>query len=272
MKKLMALVFVPGIGVAGTSYDLNFRDLAHPASAPVTSRHFVQDGTVRVDLVENRVLIFKDQALYVVDNKARQFSLDSFATRDRILARTADQVQQIRAKAATAPADQREKMEQGASTIEKFQTDTFKTVSRAYAATTNSEVVDGHKCRIWTETQEGAKRLELCVVSANTVRGGDEILAGMKMLSQYPVFGSLQAFGVQFGYGEWWTGIESLGGLPVLIREFEHGHVVLETTITNVHQERLSQSLFDIPDGYEKLQSGHAREVAPQSTTGIVSQ
>jgi hypothetical protein len=263
MKKLIALVFVPGIGVAGTSYDLNFRDLAQPTSAPMTSRHFVQDGTVRVDLVENRVLIFKDQALYVVDNKARTFSGDSISTRDRILARTADQVRQIRAKAATAPPDQREKMEQGASSIEKFQTDTFKTVSRAYAATTNSEMVDGHECRIWTETQEGAKRLELCVVSVDTVRGGDDILAGMKILSQYPVFGSLQALGVQFGYGEWWTGIESLGGLPVLIREFEHGHVSLETTITNVHQERLSQSLFDIPDGYEKLQPGRTREVAP---------
>jgi hypothetical protein len=44
MKKLIALVFVPGIGVAGTSYDLNFRDLARPASAPMTSRHFVQDS------------------------------------------------------------------------------------------------------------------------------------------------------------------------------------------------------------------------------------
>jgi hypothetical protein len=263
MKKLIALVFVPGIGVAGTSYDLNFRDLARPASAPMTSRHFVQDGTVRVDLVENRVLIFKDQAMYVVDNKARTFSGDSTSTRDQILARTADQVRQIRAKAATAPPDQREKMEQGASSIERFQTDTFKTVSREYAATTNSEVVDGHECRIWTETQEGVKRLELCLVSVDTVRGGDDILAGMKTLSQYPVFGSLQALGVQFGYGEWWTGIESLGGLPVLIREFEHGHAILETTITNVRQERLSQSLFDIPAGYEKPQPGRTREVAP---------
>jgi hypothetical protein len=263
MRKLMALIAVPGIAVAGTSYDLNFRDPAQPASAPVASRHFVQDGTVRVDLVENRVLIFKDQAMFVVDNKGHTFSVDSMATRDRILARTTDQVQQMRAKAATAPPDQREKMEQGASFMEKFQADTYKTVSRAYAATTNSEVVDGHECRIWTEIQEGAKRLELCVVSVSAVSGGDEILAGMKMLSQYPVIGSLQALGVKFGYGEWWTGIESLGGLPVLIREFEHGHVILETTITNVHQERLSQSLFDIPDGYEKLQPGRTRQMAP---------
>jgi hypothetical protein len=42
----------------------------------------------------------------------------------------------------------------------------------------------------------------------------------MKTLSRYPVMGSLQALGVQFGYGEWWTGIESLRGLPVLIRVF----------------------------------------------------
>jgi hypothetical protein len=39
----------------------------------------------------------------------------------------------------------------------------------------------------------------------------------------------------------------------VLIRVFEHGHVAYEVTITGVHQELLSQSLFDIPDEYQQL-------------------
>jgi hypothetical protein len=261
MRRIMALIFVPGIAVAGTSYDLTFRDLAQPASAPVVSRHFVQDGKVRADLVENQVLIFKDQAIYVVNNKARIVQVESNATRDQILARLADQVSQIRAKSAALPPDQRAKMEQGTSFLEDLAQNYKRILPRDYVATTQSEMIGGRKCRIWTQTQEGAKQLELCVVSVSTVRGGDEILAGMKMLGQYPVFGSLQALGVQFGEGEWWTGVESLGGLPVLIRVFEHGHVAYEVTITGEQQGVLSQSLFDIPDGYRQLGAGPTHEV-----------
>ena len=254
MKRAIALICFPAIALAGTSYDFTVRDPSHPEMAPQGMRHFVQDGKVRVDLVESRVLIFEDQAMYVIDNNARTVRASSDATRERMFARMADQISQIRSKSATLSAQQREKMDQGAASLEEFQTETHKTATpREYAVTTRSETVDGHECRIWTETEKGAKRLELCVVSVGTVRGGDEILAGMKTLSQYPAFGSLQALGVEFGLGEWWTGIESLGGLPVLIREFEHDHVVLEVTITGVHQQLISQALFDIPDGYKRL-------------------
>lgn len=258
MKKIMALIFVPGIAVAGASYNLTFRDLSQPASEPQMSRHFVQDGKVRADLAENRVLIFTDQAMYVVDNKARTVHVEGNATRDQIIARIADQVRQIRAKAATLTPDQRAKMEQGVSFLED-QTQTYKrTLPRDYVATTRSEMIDGLECRIWTQTREGVKQLEICVVSASAVRGGDEILAGMKMLGQYPGFGSLQALGVQLGDGDWWTGIEGLGGLPVLIRVFEHGHVAYEVTISGVHQGDLGESLFNIPDGYQQLGAGSA--------------
>lgn len=143
MRKIMALIFVPGIAVAGTSYDLTFRDLAQPASAPVVSRHFVQDGKVRSDLVEDQVLIFKDQAIYVVNNKARTVRVESNATRDQILAKIADQVSQIRAKSATLPPDQRAKMEQGTSFLED-QAQIYKRIlPRDYVATTQSEMIGG---------------------------------------------------------------------------------------------------------------------------------
>ena len=94
------------------SYDLAFHD-ATPTSAPQVSRHFVQDGKVRANLAENQVLIFKDQGRYVVDNTSRTVRVESNATRDRILARMADEVRQIRAKSTTVPADQPANMEQG---------------------------------------------------------------------------------------------------------------------------------------------------------------
>jgi hypothetical protein len=65
-EKIIALILVPASAVAGVSYDLAFRDATLPTSPPHVSRHFVQDGKVRVDLAEDQVLIFKDQAMYVV--------------------------------------------------------------------------------------------------------------------------------------------------------------------------------------------------------------
>jgi hypothetical protein len=154
-----------------------------PRPPTPVNRHFVQDGKVRVDLAEDQVLIFKDQAMYVVDNKFRTVRVGNNATRDRILAKMADEVTQIRAKSATVSAEQRANMEQGAEFLQDQTKIYKKTLSREYVSTTRSERVDGNECRIWTQTQNGEKRLELCVVSVNAVRGGDEILAGMKTLS-----------------------------------------------------------------------------------------
>jgi hypothetical protein len=71
----------------------------------------------------------------------------------------------------------------------------------------------------------------------------------MKVLSQY-WHGSTSALGVEFGPAVWWSGIEGLGGVPILIREFKDGTAVAETTLTGMRPDVPNASLFDIPDGY----------------------
>ena len=245
---ISVLMFLPTMATGGTSYDLIFRDPMQPTAVPLVSRHFVQDGKVRVELPQNAVLIFNAQAMYVIDYAAKTMRVQP--PRDQSVAKIGDQIDRIRAKAQAAPPEQRATMEKAAQVLQQVQSADYQTVQREYTATARSELVDGHWCRVWTETEEEAKRLELCVVDTTSVPGGDLILDGMKTLSRYAVFGSIQAFGVQFGHGEWWTGIESLKGLPVLIRELKSGNVISEVTIANVHQNVPAGSLFDIPRDY----------------------
>lgn len=248
MNALISLGLVPFAALAGTSFDMTARDMAHPGAAPYVSRHFVQNGQSRIDMADGVIALFKDQSIITLDPKTHTVRINNEATRDRTLARMAAQVDALRQKAAALPAEQRANMEQ----VTTFLQNTYRTIPREYTATPRSEVVDGHECRIWTETEQGAKRLELCVARFGEIPGGDDILAGMKSLSEYPAFGSLMALGVQFGYGEWWSGIARLEGLPILVREFEQGQLRSEFAITNVHPGVPVGALLDIPKDYQQ--------------------
>jgi hypothetical protein len=122
-------------------------------------------------------------------------------------------------------------------------------VPRSYRRTDRSETVDGHPCRIWEESEGNAKRLELCVAPVSKLQGGADILRGMKALSQY-WRGSIFALGVEYGSAQWWPGIEGLGGVPILIREFKEDTAVSEITLTAIRSAAPSAALFAPPDGY----------------------
>jgi hypothetical protein len=55
---------------------------------------------------------------------------------------------------------------------------------------------------------------------------------------------------VEYGPTPWWSGIDSLGGVPILIREFKDGNAISETTLTGMHVDAPGAAHFDLPDGY----------------------
>jgi hypothetical protein len=196
---VVPLLFISAVAAAGTSFDMTARDLTHPTTAPYVTHHFVQNGQTRIDMADGVVALFKNQSIITLDPKTHTVQINNEATRDLSLARMVARVDAIRQKATTVSPDERAKMEAGANFLDEFRSNTYKTIPRKYTPTAHSETVDGHPCRIWTETENGATRLELCVTHVSAVPGGDEILVAMKVLSEYPGFGSLEALGVQFG-------------------------------------------------------------------------
>jgi hypothetical protein len=92
------------------------------------------------------------------------------------------------------------------------------------------------------------------VAPTASLTGGAEILNGMKTLSQFRQ-GANFALGVDFGLGEWWPDVASLGGVPLLIREYKYDSVVSEVMLSGMRSGVPGAQPFDLPEGFP-LQDG----------------
>jgi hypothetical protein len=78
-------------------------------------------------------------------------------------------------------------------------------------------------------------------------------LAGLKTLSLFRQ-GSDFAFGIDFGLSDWWPDFATLGGVPILIREYKYDSEISETLLSSVRPGVAAASQFDLPDGYQLIQ------------------
>ena len=49
---------------------------------------------------------------------------------------------------------------------------------------------------------------------------------------------------------EWWTDVERLGGVPILIREYKFDSQKTEIMLSGMHQADQGAAEFDPPSGY----------------------
>lgn len=258
----MVLLLAPLWSRAGVMYDVAIRpvdesniSLAGKAPIPVVTRYFVEGGKVRVgDSNAKQTYIFKDRTMYVVDPTSRIVHVLRHAALSDVVAHYTDTVKQLENAAAAAAPEERAAAEQKAADMKVVSDRILHTVPHDFTLTVRYESVDGHACRIWEERENSVKRLELCVAPTASLTGGAEILNGMKTLSQFRQ-GSNFAFGVDFGLADWWPDIASLGGVPLLIREYKYDSVVSEVMISNMRQGVPSAQPFDLPEGFP-LQDG----------------
>ena len=246
---------------AGTAYNLTVQsvdqsNLAHvspsaPTPAAAVTEYFMEDGKVRVGRADAKtVFVFRDRTIYVIDMTSRTVHVLKHATLSDVAAHYADAVKQLEEAAASAPAEDRAEAQRRAAAMRELSDRIRQPVPRNYRVTVRIESVDGKPCRIWEEWENDAKRLELCVVAAAALAGGAEIHSGLKTLSQFRQ-GSNVALGVDFGLSDWWPDFDSLGGIPLLVREFKYDSVISEVTLTGIRRGVPSTSLLDLPDGYE---------------------
>jgi hypothetical protein len=244
---LMGLV--PVIAAAGVSYSVT----SHPAagsSVPTAIQYFAERDMVRVGAPDaGRFQLFKDGTIYIIDNPSKSVDVLRNATLARMQQGLAEQVRKMEDAASTAPPDQRAMAEKAATIAKEIYERQREGTPREFRVTTRTETAAGGACRIWEEYEQNVKRLELCVAPTAATPGGEEILQGMRILSGY-FHGSLLAFGVEFGPVDVWPQIESLGGLPVVIREFKDGVALSETRVAGGKHIPDGSRLFEIPRDY----------------------
>lgn len=261
MRVVFALAWFPLSAQAGVSYDLAIRAvddnlaLTAPTPAPPTITHcFVEGGKVRIGGPSaKRAYVFFGSTMLVIDNPSRTVHVLKTATTAQFAAHYTEAVKQLEDAAAAAPEAERATARQKADDLRAVNERLQQPVAREFKVTARYESVDGKACRIWEELEEDAKRLELCVAPAAAVPGAADILAGMKTLSQFRQ-GSDFAIGVEFGLADWWPDMSSLGGLPLLIREYKFDSVVSETLLTAMRPGVSAATQFDIPEGYRSVE------------------
>ncbi len=261
MRLFIGLVLTPLLASAGVSYEVAIRPVdqsnlgtvgpGSPATGAVVTQYFVEDGKVRVGGPKAKtVYLFKDRIMVVIDHTARSVHVLKHATLSEWAAHYADAVRQLQNAAAIAPPEERPQAEQKAASMKEVSERMWQPVLRDFHVTVRFESVDGHACRIWEEREKDAKRLELCIAPPAMIPGGAEILAGFKTLSQFRQ-GSDFAFGIEFGLSDWWPDFATLGGVPILIREYKYDSQISEAMLSSVRPGVAAGSQFDLPDGYQ---------------------
>jgi hypothetical protein len=56
---------------------------------------------------------------------------------------------------------------------------------------------------------------------------------------------------VDFGLSDWWPDLASVGGLPILIREYKYDSVVSEVMLTAMRAGVPTAAQFDPPQDYQ---------------------
>jgi hypothetical protein len=260
---LLATLGMAAATRAGVVYDVAVRPVDESnllraaadssVAGAIVTRYFVRDGVVRVGGPNAKtVFVFNDRTMWVIDNPTRTAHNLAHATLDQVAAHYADAVKQLEDSAAAAAPDARAAAQQKALDMKTASDRLLQRVIRQYRVTARFESVDGHACRIWEERERDAKRLELCVAPAATVPGGAELLGGMKTLSRFRQ-GADFALGVELGLSAWWPDFATVGGVPLLVREYKYDSVVSEIMLTGMREETLSPALFAVPEGYTAL-------------------
>src|SRR3984957_15242906 len=222
-----------------------------PTAPPAVTQYFSDEGQVRVGGPKAKmVYLFKDGIMYAIDNSSRTVHVLKHATLSQVSAHYTDAVKQLEAAAAGASADERAEAQRKADDMKAGSDRLLQPVPRDYRVAARFESADGRACRIWEERENGAKRLELCVAPPASVQGGADIMDGMKTLSQFRQ-GSNFALGVDFGLSEWWPDIATLGGVPILIREYKYDSEISEVMLSAMRQGVTGATQFDMPDGYQ---------------------
>ncbi len=251
---LIFLALLPMGAGAGTSYVVTNKGMSPHNAASSVAQYAVQDGAVRAAGLDARtVYLFTEGKAYVIDNAAKTIQVVTSATVAQAQTRMDERVAAVKDTAANLPPDKRAVLDKMAADMQAMNDSRRVAVPREYRLTDRSESVDGHACRIWEAFEWQTKRFDVCVASKPAIAGGAEILEGMHLLSGYWQ-GSVFALGIKLGNAGWWREIADLHGLPILIREFNNGSVVSETTLTSIRSNVESTSMFELPPEYSRTE------------------
>jgi hypothetical protein len=204
---------------------------------------------------EGSVAIFKNNAMYILDPPNKSYRVIDKASLDQLAARLAGVRKQMEASMANMPPERRAEMEKllgksGGDAASK----------RVLKRTGRTETVAHIKCAVWEANVSGKKEEELCVAAPSAIPGGDDMMTALRGVGDM-----LKGFSDTFGGGgkadNTWRDLDTVKGVPILMREFEDGKVTSENHLSVARKESVPASHFEVPAGYteKKISTGPAK-------------
>jgi hypothetical protein len=222
---------------------------------PSVSKMWFDSGRMRTERQEadgdSQVVVFKDQALYMLDPKSKSYRMVDKATAQRLGGQIAEAKKKMEERMASMPPEQRQKMQEMMAKMGGGAAAGLmggKTPERTVKNTGRTETVAGIKCTIWEAIQDGKKEEELCSAPPSSLPGGDEIMKTFRDISSM-----LSSFTQSLGAGsrnEPWHDMEKINGVPILTRDFADGKPTSEMRLTSVKKESVAGTSFEVPAGY----------------------
>jgi len=262
-----AALFLASSAHAGVYLEMSDHDLT---TGKMTGRDimYVQQGKARMeDANGRRLTIFRDNTMIEVDKTDKTYEVIDKAAMAQMAGRMNQMYAKMQERLAAMPPDQRAQMEKMMAQMGG------KGVGPAAPQTHKHDVVDlgssgsaaGRSCHLWNKTRDGAPEEQLCVVSASSLPGSDEMLTWMQEMGDF--FGQFrEAMRAQGGaaanMGSTVTNgmtqeieiLHKMNGFPASTRRYTPAGKLADTeqVLTKWQEQSIPASMFEVPAGYTK--------------------
>ena len=256
LMSLLAATFASAAAYGGVY--LESTSTGESKATPKVARMWFDGGRMRSESGSGEVAIFKNRAMYNLDPAAKTYRVIDQATIEQLSGGMADARKQMEARMATMTPEQRAQIEKmmgraGGGAPAK----------RVLKNTGRTESAGGISCTVWEATVDGRKEEELC--AAKSLPGGDEVTKTLKEIGAM-----LQGFTDQMSQmsrnraTQPWSDLQTLNGVPIVMRKFENGKVTSETRLTAARKESVAGAQFEVPAGYTEKKLDRTGPAAAQ--------
>lgn len=217
-----------------------------------------EDGKLRMEHYEGTkqtaVMIFRDDAIHVLDPSDRSFVVIDRAAIRQIADTVNPALEQMQAQLERMPPDQRAMVEQMLENSMPGGLGGGPQPVREVRRTDRVDEVAGMSCRVHEMLADGQIEREVCVAAAGSMPGGPQFydaLTRMGRLMQ-ELMDSIDAPWLKQSIDEQWTNVEKLDGVPIRGREYRNDEVVSELVVKDIRDEAAPAGSFVVPEGYTR--------------------
>jgi hypothetical protein len=245
-----ALLLLGATAHAGAVMEVVNKDLANGRPDTV-SKTLAQDGKMFVDSGQQSSMIFKDDALYVMNPKDKTYSVLDRESMKKLADQLNPALAQLEASMAKMSPEQRAQMQKMMGSrmpgMGPAKTQEVRKTGRA-------DKVAGYSCSYVEIIEDGIVQQQMCVAPASSLKGGDELMeAGLRMSAMMrEMFSSMNSPMFKQMVDQQAAIYDKIGGVPVLTRHFVGGKPSMETTVKSMTSQSIPASTFEIPAGYTK--------------------